>query len=838
MALTVLLLFQTEAFRAIPYVDPLDRRPSTAAEYASARIDAPLRVRTVAQSSRDGSYSRLVLVFVNSGLYPAIAPELSSYALDLSFEGYTAKVVSTSGGRAADLKQIMLAHRDSGLVGTVMVGDLPVAWWSNGARGEDFPLDLFFTALNGSFTDADGDGRYDDYSGSIAPVIWLGRIYASRMTYASEDYLVKSYFQRNHQYRTGQLPVPARGLAYNEVDWYPNSHGMNNLFSNVTQVNDENTTTAYHFKTTLGQGYSFVHLVSHSSPWVNTFFLAGEVPGGGSVFNFEIPALRPNAAFYFLNACMCGRYTERDNLGNWYLFSGPWSLGVIASAELMYGVDDLTGIYAPLGRDSCFGSAFLNWHRTNYSSFMGTCLLGDPTLKVRRTDPPLARVPIRARQSAAPLDWTQYAVDTANFVSGRPVMACSQGRIRIVFDSGRIVRSDNFLSSFDGTRFSRAESIGWHEYYDLFSSVAADAAGRLWVVWQSFRDYNQGYDHFQLLSSFYYNNTWSSIQRVGTLAGYHDVQPSVASGTDSVVWCAFKSWRNGQSEIWVASASNGGAWSAPVRLTSDSSDQIDPCVTVDRDNHPWVFWASQKDGRFRIQGRMHDGAWQPIFDVDTAGNNGPPRAAVAADGRVWVAWHKGNADQSQVWVSSFPDSVWSEPEPIGGGCLPALAAAPDGAVLVCWQSCDTGASDIYLLRRDPLSGWSDPEPVTGASGHNYDPSVCTDPDGNVWVAWASDRRGYWNIYAAMGPTTGVAHSLPGIAPEVSVWPNPFTRSVSFRGPQELSVDIFSDNGRRVARRSSRTGRLDWTPGGLPHGVYLARVKAGGRPTIAKLVFAK
>ena len=100
---------------------------------------------------------------MNSSLYPAIQTELATYAADLSAEGFSSKVITTSGGRAQNLRQILIAHRDSGLVGTLMVGDLPVAWWSDGSYGEDFPIDLFFTDLTGSFSDANADGMYDGH---------------------------------------------------------------------------------------------------------------------------------------------------------------------------------------------------------------------------------------------------------------------------------------------------------------------------------------------------------------------------------------------------------------------------------------------------------------------------------------------------------------------------------------------------------------------------------------------------------------------------------------------------------------------------------------------------
>ena len=193
-------------------------------------------------------------------------------------------------------------------------------------------------------------------------------------------------------------------------------------------------------------------------------------------------------------------------------------------------------------------------------------VVGDPTLRVVHTTPQSVRVEPLHYQPTARLNWTEYAVDTSNFVNGNPAIGCSQGHIRLVFDSGRIVRADNYFSSFDGSAFTRPESVAWEEYYDLFPACCTDAAGRFWMAWQSFRDYSSSsYEHFQLFSTYYYNGAWSSVQRVGPIAGYHDMQAAIASGTDTVVWCAFKSWRNGQADIWVSSENNGGAWATPSR---------------------------------------------------------------------------------------------------------------------------------------------------------------------------------------------------------------------------------------------------------------------------------
>jgi hypothetical protein len=830
--------------RPIPYYDPAGRLPSTYEDYCAGATIQTFTQQVVQHSL---VYNRLVLVFVNADLYPAIQPEFNAWLSDVGASGYSTKVITVLGGRAANLRQILQAHRDSGLVGTVMVGNLPVAWWSDDPTyGEDYPLDFFFTDLDGAWSDANGDGRYDGHSGNTAPDIWLGRIDASRLTYGAEAQIIHDYFLRNHLFRTGQLAIPHRGLVLSNV-FYTSNHGMSYMLSNVTNYGCNSPTSGSFYKNQLLQGYEFVHLVSHSSPWVNSFFDVSASIGTGSVFNFEIPALGPHAVFYFLNACMCGRYTERDNLGNWYALSAPYGQVVLASTQTMYGIDDLSDLYSYLGADSTIGGAFLEWHRDNYSWFSAMCILGDPTLKVDRTQEPEARPKPPEHRPSAPLDWTTYPVDTTNYVSGRPRLGCSQGRIRLLYDCGRIVRSDNFFAWFNGTSFTRPESVAWHDYYDLFPSCCTDSSGRFWMAWQSFRDYDAGLEHFQVFSTYYNGSTWSGISRVGPQSGYHDLQPALAAARGDTVWCAFQSWRNGQADIWVSSEVHGGSWSTPVRLTTDSLEQLYPCIAVDHANHPWVFWMSQANGRWCIQGRVNQGGWQPVFTLDTAGGNGPARAAVDAAGNVWVIYSKAQGLQSDIYYSRYFDLQWTSPAPLtadsADDMLPDIAAAPDGVVWACWQSGQTGAWSIMTSHY--AGGWTTPEAVTEANSNNYDPSITVDASGNVWTAWASDRRGYWNIYAAMAPVSGVATEpgkiIPVSEPRLVCAPNPVTRgSVRLQLAQfptgPVRIALYDALGKLVLNQTLSPGpdrALGLDVRTLPAGIYLVKAGTGSGLTCTK-----
>jgi hypothetical protein len=238
---------------------------------------------------------------------------------------------------------------------------------------------------------------------------------------------------------------------------------------------------------------------------------------------------------------------------------------------------------------------------------------------------------------------------------------------------------------------------------------------------------------------------------------------------------------------------------------------------------------------------MHNGsAWQPIFTLDTTGNSSPPRATKDGTGQIWVIWHKYQDGHSHIYYTCHGTSGWSPVQPVTAGStddfLPAITTDQSGAVWACWQSGQTGAWSIYTSHY--ADGWTTPDVVTNDNSNNYDPTIAVDAAGNIWTAWASDRRGYWNIYAAMSPPTGV--EMPNSAFRIpqsglTVSPNPFSRSVRFRGPEKFSVQGYSADGRKLTRLESRAGAATWTPTRLPRGIYLARIAWPDGNSVVKLV---
>ena len=166
--------------------------PDTYAEYLAKH---PPRALEVVPVRRSTLYSPVaaeplrVLVIVNSTLFPNIHANVDRYVLDIEGQGYAVDLYTSTHGTAEDLKSFIISQ-STDLVGCVLIGSLPCAWYEIendfGDSGyTSFPCDLFLMDLDGNWQDLETaypmqSGVYDTHSGSgstdTAPEIFLGRI--------------------------------------------------------------------------------------------------------------------------------------------------------------------------------------------------------------------------------------------------------------------------------------------------------------------------------------------------------------------------------------------------------------------------------------------------------------------------------------------------------------------------------------------------------------------------------------------------------------------------------------------------------------------------------------
>ncbi|UCE19634.1 MAG: choice-of-anchor D domain-containing protein [Gemmatimonadota bacterium] len=408
-----------------------------------------------------------VLVIVNSSIQSGIQASLDLYVIDLEREGYDVTVWATSGGNHNSIKNHILSESTNlvgvVLIGDVPVpwfemyydydidndwdGEIdedPIDGVDNDGDGEidedppydndgdgqynedhidgidndgdglfdedtydggysEFPCDLFYMDLDGTWDDKDADGLLDghrDNSADVGPDIWLGRLTPSPMTFggANEVTLLNNYFRKNHDYRMGTLTANERALVYVDDDWEHWADDINDnmklVYSTTGLVRGKVQTCGTDYVVRLTADYEWIHVMVHSS-WENHHFKIRD--GWELVTNTDIQGIDPVALFYNLFACSNCRYVEADYMGGWYIFVEEHGLGAVGSTKsgsMLY----FESFYEPLGQGASIGEAYQQWFEFILSLwadndwqlymqgwFYGMTLLGDPTLTLEQT---------------------------------------------------------------------------------------------------------------------------------------------------------------------------------------------------------------------------------------------------------------------------------------------------------------------------------------------------------------------------------------------------------------------------------------------------------------------
>ena len=777
---------------------------------------APAGFFRVHSSPLDRGDSDIALV-VASGMETPLEPELAQLATDLEAEGFNVTTHVMTGGTAADLRDWLAGQ--TGLAGAILIGHLPEAWYESdwGGPHEEYPIDLYLMDLDGTWTDADGDGILDGHSGDRAPEIWVGRIDAHAMEMGSEVDQLRDYLTANHLYRTGAMALPARALVFNDDDWsYFGNCGLNDVYSTLDLYQSESQTTDDYYRDRLAYGYEFVHLMSHSSPWGHTF----KTPGGysGSVMAPEISQINPQTAFVQLFACSNARWTEPGCLGNWYLFgtdSGLLAIGSTKTGSML----EFEEFYGPIGNGAIPGVAFRDWFTSvgiyDEDWHYGCVLLGDPTLR------PLAgrRLTRGSMGGGAPgLDYD--AVSTSAESDCYPVAAASSDLACVAWLTGANGRLDLQARCFDGDSWSQVYTVDADEYWDVTPSVAFDENGQPWVAWGDFDYASYGYNVKVATGDAFYD-----VSTAAAGSGY-DVDPSLVWSDG--MWLAWQVWRRGEGDVMVKRLDGGFP---ETYLSQEGVQDLSPEAAA-LNGKLYVVWSTQgpQGGEISCSHGDQDGFSAPMPLSDAQFCRAPSVAAVG--GQLVVAWQESGASSSIV-VRIFDGSSWGPSQVLDQSSeaplmAPSVGSGEEGEPVVLWQR---GNGPDATLWASALTGssWSSPQQPVQPQGPAWSPAPT-----QAGIAWSGTGGGDdWDIWFASWSSTGV-ESGEGAAEELrpTIVANPARESLLLASPTVAGgaarVEIFDLAGRLLKSTSwSMDGSgLSMGLSRLPSGVYAVRVRRG------------
>lgn len=226
-----------------------------------------------------------------------------------------------------------------------------------------------------------------------------------------------------------------------------------------------------------------------------------------------------------------------------------------------------------------------------------------------------------------------------------------------------------------------------------------------------------------------------------TAAG-HSYAPDMVCAPDGTFWLTWKSYDpvEDQTSILLKSCKNE-ILSNEVCIAAASGDIISPKIAIDRNMGVWVTWAESREGGWDIYARtLNDNQISEEIRITEDGRSFRPAIVPSPDGDIWITWQSKQDGNFKIFTKRYRDGEWSTDfcisENQSSNRQPAIVADSKGNIWIAWDTFKNGNYDIYIRHTsDNAGGWSEPIRVTASMEYDMEPSLDTDSEGRIWIAW-------------------------------------------------------------------------------------------------------
>ena len=292
-------------------------------------------------------------------------------------------------------------------------------------------------------------------------------------------------------------------------------------------------------------------------------------------------------------------------------------------------------------------------------------------------------------------------------------------------------------------------------------------------------------------------------------AGGPDLAPRIAADAAGKVWVVWQGFREGRSRI-LARRFDGNRWEGEVAISENTRNAWEPAVAADGAGRVHFAWDAYDGGNYDVYYRVHDGAKLGAQRRLTGSPGFEGRVSVACDrsNRAWIAWDAAgpnwgkdtgfliakNAgeplyERRQARVAVLAESGMHAPKLPGGPFeQPRLVADARGSIWGLLRRRYTKLHEVWSqsLQRNRLQQYSlwdwvvvsfaspgGAAPITlpyGFGRHDLRAALAAAPAGRLTAVWAADGRSFAkpypplksNLYAADIP--GLPYGEPVLEP--------------------------------------------------------------------------
>ena len=282
-------------------------------------------------------------------------------------------------------------------------------------------------------------------------------------------------------------------------------------------------------------------------------------------------------------------------------------------------------------------------------------------------------------------------------------------------------------------------------------TTLCDSSGNIWVAWEKGKSGKRNIYISKLASAA---DDFGSSVKVTTDSG-DQCNPHLTFDSDDKLYLVWQDNRRGNWDVYLSTSADGSNWSAAVRVTDSNDNEINPVVAVDSSTVPnvYVAWEDDRNGNkdIYIAGSANEFTTKTTSQVTSnSSNQTAPTITIAADGTIYVAWTDSRGDLQDIYAASSGNG-WSNVGFVtkgGNQSSPQIEAESTGSILhLVWVDDSAGNKDIYYgssvgLPSSPLAGSNIVDDTTGAE--QLEPAMAvkgtTNSDLKLFVCWQDYRN--------------------------------------------------------------------------------------------------
>jgi hypothetical protein len=265
--------------------------------------------------------------------------------------------------------------------------------------------------------------------------------------------------------------------------------------------------------------------------------------------------------------------------------------------------------------------------------------------------------------------------------------------------------------------------------------------------------------------------------------------------------------------VFLCLALGSQAWAAK-RLTWNSSMSCLPVIALDTSDNIYVVWCDYAAGDSEIYyKKCTEGGtkWSTKRLTWTTDHSYKPAIAIDSDDTVHIVFYDTSTGKNEIYYKNSTNGgtnwttkrlTWSTIE-----CsYPAIAIDSNKDIHLVWHGGIPGNSEIYYKKsKNGGSTWTGSKRLTSNKGYSLYPSIATDSNNYIHVAWRDGTSGHTEIYYTKTTDGGTTWT-----------PTRLTWFKSFCAAPDIVIDssdhiyIVWDSLGNIYSKKSTDGGISWT----------------------------